>query len=47
MVEIMILICAILIAIALTVMECQIRHLEKTVQAICNLIVDSQNEEDN
>ena len=46
MVEVMILICAILIAIALTVMECQIRHLEKTVQAICNLIVENQ-EEDN
>ena len=46
MAEVMILICAILIAIALTVMECQIRHLEKTVQAICNLIVENQ-EEDN
>ena len=46
MTEVMILICAILIAIALTVMECQIRHLEKTVQAICNLIVENQ-EEDN
>ena len=46
MAEVMILICAILIAIALTVMECQIRHLEKTVQAICNLIVEN-NEEDN
>ena len=46
MAEVMILISAILIAIALTVMECQIRHLEKTVQAICNLIVDNQ-EEDN
>ena len=44
--EVMILICAILIAVALTVMECQIRHLEKTVQAICNLIVENQ-EEDN
>ena len=46
MAEVMILICAILIAIALTVMECQIRHLEKTVQAICNLIIENQ-EEDN
>ena len=46
MAEVMILICAILIAEALTVMECQIRHLEKTVQAICNLIVENQ-EEDN
>ena len=46
MVEVMVLICAILIAVALTVMECQIRHLEKTVQAICNLIVENQ-EEDN
>ena len=46
MAEVMILICAILIAIALTVMECQIRQLEKTVQAICNLIVENQ-EEDN
>ena len=46
MAEIMVLICAILIAVALTVMECQIRHLEKTVQAICNLIVENQ-EEDN
>ena len=46
MAEIMILICAILIAVALTIMECQIRHLEKTVQAICNLIVENQ-EEDN
>ena len=46
MAEVMILICAILIAVALTVMECQIRHLEKTVQAICNLIVEN-NEEDN
>ena len=46
MAEVMVLICAILIAIALTVMECQIRHLEKTVQAICNLIVENQ-EEDN
>ena len=47
MAEVMILICAILIAIAITVMECQIRHLEKTVQALCNFIVDIQNEEDN
>ena len=46
MAEVMILICAIIIAIALTVMECQISHLEKTVQAICNLIVENQ-EEDN
>ena len=46
MAEVMILICAILIAVALTVMECQIRHLEKTVQAICNLIIENQ-EEDN
>ena len=46
MAEVMILISAILIAIALTVMECQIRHLEKTVQAICNLIVENH-EEDN
>ena len=46
MTEIMMLICAILIAVALTVMECQIRQLEKTVQAICNLIVEN-NEEDN
>ena len=46
MAEVMILICAILIAVALTVMECQIRQLEKTVQAICNLIVENQ-EEDN
>lgn len=44
--EVMILICAILIAIALTVMECQIKQLEKTVQAICSLIVENQ-EEDN
>ena len=46
MAEVMILIIAILIAVALTVMECQIRHLEKIVQAICNLIVENQ-EEDN
>ena len=44
--EVMILICAILIAVALTVIECQIRQLEKTVQAICSLIVEN-NEEDN
>ena len=47
MAEVMVLICAILIAVALTIIECQIRQLEKTVQAICSLIVDSQNEEDN
>lgn len=47
MAVVMILICAILIAVALTIMECQIRQLEKTVQALCNFIVDSQNEEDN
>lgn len=46
MAEVMVLICAILIAIALTIMECQIRTLEKTVQAICSLIVENQ-EEDN
>ena len=46
MAEVMILICAILIAIALTVIECQIRQLEKTVQAICNLIIENK-EEDN
>ena len=47
MAEIMILICAILIAVALTVLECQIRHLEEIVQALCNFIVVSQNKEDN
>ena len=46
MTEVMILICAILIAVALTVIECQIRQLEKTVQAICSLIIEN-NEEDN
>lgn len=45
MTEVMILICAILIAVALTVMECQIRQLEKAVQAICALMVEN-NEED-
>ena len=47
MAEVMVLICAILIAIALTVIECQIRNLEEIVQALCNFLVDSQNEEDN
>ena len=46
MAEVMVLICAILIAVALTVIECQIRQLEKTVQAICSLIIEN-NEEDN
>ena len=46
MAEVMSLICAILIAVALTVIECQIRQLEKTVQAICSLIIE-KNEEDN